>query len=437
MSENGEVIDATASGPVTPAAVNENLGYHIKRGDYRAVAQTIKLNSNVAVDLLESEAFDEEDYIELCSRHVPRHWQKIVALHYQVLGATHRGDLAAAVQHQMSLTSEFLSAVFPRTTNVSLPVLFAILENLGQLAVTADSDLRAQRRQSEFLNRSMQLFQSAFAACMGDRSENPRTSKATGGLRIVNIQMRIFFRDGQTQLIAKLFQNVEHRFRNEHSSLDLAMSDLLTFRFWYARDCILNDQISDARHWTTFILERCPAVLNKHLEWTLLIHTSLEMVHGRLPTDVIWTKYPSLATIYRPIAAAIRAGSMRAFEQHVQSPAIREVFVLYSLVDLVDALRWLVLRRALKKLFLVRDRASRLSFADCRTALKVSSGTAPEMSGVESTLGMLIAMGLIRGYLSHEHATAVLSKQDPFPAVEDKVVRALELMDTWRRPVQQ
>ena len=46
-----------------------------------------------------------------------------------------------------------------------------------------------------------------------------------------------------------------------------------------------------------------------------------------------------------------------------------------------------------------------------------------ELSEVECMVANLIFQGYVKGYISHKHATLVLSKKDPFPKLQPPAVR--------------
>ena len=67
-----------------------------------------------------------------------------------------------------------------------------------------------------------------------------------------------------------------------------------------------------------------------------------------------------------------------------------------------------------------RNNCPRCDIVCCHNAVKVQQalawqGVEIDLDGVECIAANLIYRKLVKGYLSHQHRIAVLSKQDPFP----------------------
>ncbi|KAI9218267.1 hypothetical protein BC828DRAFT_407750 [Blastocladiella britannica] len=449
----------------SPSECADMLGYYARAGDYAQLAAMLHLASNLTAPLLlghgttNDGSFDVKRYqTALVTARVPKPWDSILRGHYAVIGALSTGDVALGIKYQMELTSTFLSHL-SGSKGVLLPVLMTLLENLGQLALAADLEARTANRPAEFLNRTMQPFQQAFAICVTDHSSSRPThqrSNLPGALRVVNLQLRLFFHAGAATLIDKLFKTVQHRLTTQPEMVSAsAKRDVLAFRFWQARYCVLDDRVQEAYEWIEHVLATAPGGCTNQLRWTLLFHVPLAVVtQGKLPSQRLLQKYPALQSLYGPLVSAIRSGSLADFDVHMAQPNTRAALDRLALEDVVSAMRWLVLRRAVKKLhvMLVEHAASgaavtQVPFARVQMALGLSTrggslampsmATEQEEEGVtaaasEAALSSLIAMGMIKGYVSHEHQMLVLSKADPFPRCVDQVVRAMELWSVWR-----
>jgi replication initiation and membrane attachment protein DnaB len=64
--------------------------------------------------------------------------------------------------------------------------------------------------------------------------------------------------------------------------------------------------------------------------------------------------------------------------------------------------------------WLIKEKSSRIEFSTFLTAVKVS-GVEADLDEIECMLANLIDKGLMKGYMSHEKSTLVLSNKDPFP----------------------
>ncbi|KAJ1501805.1 COP9 signalosome (CSN) subunit [Coelomomyces lativittatus] len=341
--------------------------------------------------------------------------------------------LSDAVDQHRRLTSLFLSTVFSKGNYAHLPILFALLEDLADLSMAADKQSRLQGSPEESLQGSMQLFQSAVSACLGDRSNSLQFSKKKGALKVVNIQMKIFFEADQIALLSKLIETVNHRFPDNEIDVIFTKAELLTYRFFYARDCLLNDSYIDAETWFHFVLTNVPKQFYKNRRMVLLFYLPLRMAKGILPSTQLFENNPKLSVLYKPMVDAIKLGKISLLLTHLENTEINSYLRKYALYDLIDALRWLILRRVIRKTYLVLKKSTRMTLNFCHTALSMSFGSDFPMNQVESCLSTLIEMDLIRGYISHEHQTMVLSAQNPFPVIKDQLYNTFLLWDAWTK----
>ncbi|KAJ3357354.1 COP9 signalosome (CSN) subunit [Allomyces javanicus] len=428
---------------VTAASLADNLAFLLHDRQYTALARLLRLNSDVGVAWMLSDDADHNELVRLILERVPDPWATIFKAHVHVRRDLQKLEYSSAVENQMRLTSGFLSQVFARGDSAHLPVLYAILEDLAQLAILADEESAKDGHIVEHLQRAMQHFQSAFASCMGDRNPDRLRSKKAGALHVVNVQMRVFFRADQTALIAKLFETVDHRLRHDSSDMAATAADIVTYRYWYARDCLLNDRYVDARYWLEFVLEELPVKgaqgdeaqrrMRRNVEWVLRSLIPLRIAAGTLPTSDLLARYPRLDALYAPVVAALVKADLQTFDAHLANPDVERHLTNACLLDLVRSIRWLVVCRVVKKAWLVAGAGSRLRLDHCQMALTVSKGSEVGEVETEAAVSTLIAMGLMTGYVSTPHQLVVLAKANTFPKVQDQLYTTFELWDVWNK----
>lgn len=218
----------------------------------------------------------------------------------------------------------------------------------------------------------------------------------------------------------------------------------------------------------TYAYDNChSAARNQQVQILLPLIPLQLLLRGRLPSPQLLGSDQRLQALYAPFCDAIRGEasssssassqtgpSLSSFEAYLASPRLERILVQKGLYLAIEAFRPILLRCVLKRLWVVREKATRLSFEEVYRSLKFAgwkssssaslliveengkSGTAAaaaakageELAGdtfedsapeIEWLLGGLIANGYLKGYLSHERRMLVLSNTNAFPPLRD------------------
>jgi hypothetical protein len=141
----------------------------------------------------------------------------------------------------------------------------------------------------------------------------------------------------------------------------------------------------------------------------------IRILLGKMPSEKLFKTYPLLAYLYKDFCTAIRQGNLQLFDTTFTK--LQKPLILKGTWLTIERARSLVVRTLFRKVWLIMDKSSRLSFDVFRQGLSLSSQChSIEMAQVECFLAGAIDAGHIKGYLSHERATAVLAKDKAFPA---------------------
>ncbi|KAJ2621106.1 COP9 signalosome (CSN) subunit [Coemansia sp. RSA 1694] len=90
----------------------------------------------------------------------------------------------------------------------------------------------------------------------------------------------------------------------------------------------------------------------------------------------------------------------------------------------VEYVRKIAVRQLLYKIYLIDGKNSRMSFERLRIGFWAAGLGDVNVLEIESILADMVAAGFIKGYLSHDHGVAVLSKQQPFPPIKSVLAAA-------------
>ena len=147
------------------------------------------------------------------------------------------------------------------------------------------------------------------------------------------------------------------------------------------------------------------------------------LVDGRLPSqellDYVSLVDAPLCELYTGLVKAIRMGDIGWFERTVgQDDQVMHLLLRHDLFLIVEKCRLMIMQRLVKRVFAILESSTRLPLQAVKTAFALSDAQGDEDAAqVECWLCVLISKGLIKGYLAHEQAMLVLSKQQPFPHI--------------------
>lgn len=321
----------------------QNICYYVQTNNFNALAELVRLNSDVTMDLFTC-CPKADQFLNAC-KELPNPWDSIFQskICTQVLLGSQ--DFVSALETFRKCVSVFLTSVLSNGTRIHLPVLYSLMQDLADVSTFVDATMNNCSRE---LQNSMQLFQMALAACIGDRSGH-LDSKKYGALKVVNLQMKLFFQADQTALISKLIGTFSHRFHNENLESTFSTAELITYRYYFARDCILDDKFFEAENHLEYVLKNLPHFSPKNKELVMLLLVPLRATHGILPSRKCFLVCPELKKLYSLIFESIRSASICGFDEGLSR--ISKMLRKYAIFDLFCSLKWILFRTIVKKAY--------------------------------------------------------------------------------------
>ena len=150
----------------------------------------------------------------------------------------------------------------------------------------------------------------------------------------------------------------------------------------------------------------------------LILHFLIpcKLLSGIYPQDTLLKKY-GLVPTYGPLINSIKTGNIKKFMCDLGS--IENMLLKIGTFLCFESLIFLVYRNLFKIIYVVTDKNSKIPFEIFRCGLSISQGndcnSKVEINEVEHIFTVLISKNIIKGYISHEKAVAVLSQSDAFP----------------------
>jgi hypothetical protein len=140
-----------------------------------------------------------------------------------------------------------------------------------------------------------------------------------------------------------------------------------------------------------------------------------QLQRGIFPEDALLKKYHALG-IYAELIASIKQGSLQRFDRVFLTH--QAILIKWGTWLVFERIRILVVRQLFKKIWCMLDKPSRLTISVLERGISVSTGKDHTfLQDVFCLVVNLIDRGYLKGYISNEKQTVVLSNKDPFPTI--------------------
>lgn len=164
---------------------------------------------------------------------------------------------------------------------------------------------------------------------------------------------------------------------------------------------------------------------NLRLILRYLIPANIVTYH-KTPSKALFHRFPKVSRVYREIVRCLRTGDLRRYDDLLSQ---REVsFVKQRIYTTMERARDLCMRNLFRKVFILSGRQTRIEVRQFARALDFVglqssvSETELHVANMIYKVRMVVPLrytdrlkGYIKGYISHEKATVVLSAKDAFP----------------------
>ncbi|KAF1830302.1 hypothetical protein BDW02DRAFT_105200 [Decorospora gaudefroyi] len=320
--------------------------------------------------------------------------------------------------------------------------LYFTANHLRKIAIRADEQLSKSKSaapttgysddivstgpQNQKLEEAARVFNRIFALCLGDRNPDMADSRKWGVYCIANLQFKTYFKLKAISLSKNVVRSIE-------AQSDLPAFGLyprahrVTYKYYLGVLSFLQEDYKKAESSLQEAWETCwsPSQQNKSLILTYLIPCRLITQH-QVPTAALLAEAPRLERYFGPLVSCIKRGDLTGFDKALADG--EPEFVRRRIFLTLERSRDIALRNLLRKVYLAggfedlkegqsekdRIRKSRVPLAHFAAALRMG-GQVVEDDEVECLLANQIYKGLMKGYISREHAMVVLNKKGAFP----------------------
>ncbi|KAL1988021.1 hypothetical protein VTN96DRAFT_1545 [Rasamsonia emersonii] len=325
----------------------------------------------------------------------------------------------------------------------TVPCLYVVGKYLRAFAIKADAessqdpgsfgngfqdDVVANVEKNAQLEEAARTINRMFTLCLSDRAPIEESRK-WGIYGTTNLLFKTYFKLNQVELSRNVLRALDASSGDIPDFDAFPKSHIVTFKYYVGVICFLEENYAEAEEHLTQAWQMChkDAYKNRELILTYLVPCHIVTTHT-LPSRKLLEPFPRLENLFRPLCQCIKRGDLVGFDAAMSAGA--DEFVKRRIYLPLERGRDLALRNLFRKVFLAggydepKDgqppiRRTRVPVAEFAAALRI--GTKAEeksrvdMDEVECLLSSLIYKNLMKGYISRERATVVLSKNDAFP----------------------
>ncbi|KAF8685612.1 PCI domain [Rhizoctonia solani] len=343
-------------------------------------------------------------------------WSEIIIAYSQVLVHTNKMNWQEAYKEQSAAFQAFLRYFITQTRWV-LPVLKQMLQDLKTIAELADEQaFKANTKAPSCMEDTARLANKAFSNCVTDRTSSPSESRKWGIYYVVGIVMKCYFKVNRIALSRNIMRAI-------HANADIPpleqypRADQVTYKYYVGLINFLNENHQAAEEDLTYAFYHCHRASDRNQELILTYLVPLRLCRGILPSNTLFTRFPRLGELYSPFVIAIKNGDLRGYDEAL-------LWAERRLTDMgtyltVEKAREICVRELLRKVWLVHEKFHQVPISLFHAGF-LAAGQEMEAVEAECMVANMIHKGYIRGYISHEKQTAVLSKTAAFPAFTER-----------------
>lgn len=302
-------------------------------------------------------------------------------------------------------------------------------QNAGGFGNGFQDDVVSNAEKNANLEDAARTINRMFTLCLGDRAPIEESRK-WGIYETTNLLFKTYFKLNQVGLSKSVLRALHASSADIPQPSQFPKSHIVTFNYYVGLIHFLEENYKEAEENLTqaWLMCKRDAWRNKELILTYLIPCYLVTTH-RLPSKELLEPFPRLARLLRPLCDCIKQGNLVGFDAAMSAGA--DEFVKRRIYLPLERGRDLALRNLFRKVFIAGGfepdkgdgqpplRRTRIPLTEFAAALRIGTKADEkariDLDEVECLLANMIYKNMMKGYISRERATVVLSKSGAFP----------------------
>uniref|UniRef100_A0AC35UI76 CSN12-like protein n=1 Tax=Rhabditophanes sp. KR3021 TaxID=114890 RepID=A0AC35UI76_9BILA len=339
---------------------------------------------------------------------LPDDFRKLIRKLVSVFKLHERGKYEEAFTEHVEairiLTGEFANN---NKTNWCLPIVYALANNQKHLAMQIGVNDSDPKRIEAYTNCS-QAIRSILTMCSGDAKTEKPKSKRVGLINILNHCMHLGFLTSNFTGLAPVINLIEN---DEELQKFATNKDFVTYNFYLGKHSLFEDDLARADKCLSYALFHNPREYKNNRKLILIYLITVKLLLGKSPPLNLLNEEGLEAFI--PVIKAVHDGDVQRLDQTLDR--YENYFIKLGILLILDKLKQITLLILFKKLYYdVYNSYHQIPIKAFYKALIAQGYNEYDERSVEALLAVMVSDKKIRGYISHGHATIVLSKKDPF-----------------------
>ncbi|XP_055845593.1 PCI domain-containing protein 2 homolog isoform X1 [Episyrphus balteatus] len=350
---------------------------------------------------------EPENYVE---RQLDPPIDEVVVAHLKVLYYlnSESRDYMEAYKNQVQCIQSVVKMLQQlKEENWCLPIMYTTCLDLRVLAQRCELNCKVSQP-GEILEKAAESLMSCFRVCAADNRSSDEDTKRLGMLNLVNQLFKVYFRINKLHLCKPLIRAIDSSAFKD----SFPLAEQITYKYFVGRKAMFDSDCKSADEFLSFAFQKCPRKFYKNKRLILIYLAPVKMLLGYMPKNQVLEKYDVMQ--FHELSNAIKEGNVRKFDEAIQKH--ESFFIKCGIYLLVEKLKFMVYRNLFKKVYLIKG-THQLDLESFRSALTFVGENDMSMDETHCIVANLIFEGKIKGYISHSHNKLVVSKQNPFPAL--------------------
>lgn len=341
----------------------------------------------------------------------------LIMLHLNALHALRTRNWQAAFNHQTNMLQLFNREVLQKEKDANwfCPILFVLCSDLRLVARIADKHgcvLWTQQKEdtqtSSFYEEAASPIMESYRICVAESRLAAETTKKIAILNLTNQLFRIYFGINRLHLLRPLIRSIDH-VGNLYARF--SMADKITYKYFLGRKAMFDMDLTVAEESLTFAFENCPNSYVRNKRLILMYLIPVKMFLGHMPSQQLLEHFDLRQ--FSDVVGSVKDGNLKELNASLQKH--QHFFIKCGIFLMLEKLKGITYRNLFKKVARILN--THLIKLDAFLAVLHFLGTDIDADELACILANLIAQKKIKGYISHQKQTLVLSKQQPFPAL--------------------
>ncbi|KAI0797101.1 PCI domain-containing protein [Abortiporus biennis] len=345
-------------------------------------------------------------------------WDEIAIQYVLVVNHCAKNRATEAFKEECALASLFFR-YFANNSGWTLPALFSILRDLRDLAFDADLEARSKGQGGTAnMEEAARVLSKAFTNCVTDRQSPYAESRKWGVYYVVGLILKCYFRVKRISLSKNILRAIEANPDIPPLSA-YPRSHQVTYRYYIGMLSFLNEDFAKSEQELTLAFYNCHLEAHGNQQRVLTYLIPLRILRGHLPTRELLDRFPVLDDLYSPFIVAMKTGNIRSYDELLEKFERR--LANLNLYLTMERAREIVIRGLFRRVWVMSEKSTRIPISMFHVALQFAGSTDTPVEEAECLVANMIYKGYMKGYISHEKQTVVLSAKNAFPRLCDRV----------------